>query len=95
MNLNLKYSNIVVIYIFQMVSAGLSQSTPKIACFTPHSGSLVSVMLGQPTPKIDLWCRSTSTDTINVHFLYHTKGMGSDGWYQRPVTSRHYELFLS
>jgi hypothetical protein len=47
-------------------------------CLIPSRGSLVLVVLGQSTPKIDLWCRSTSTDTKNVHFPYHTKGIVSD-----------------
>jgi hypothetical protein len=29
----------------------------------------VSVVLGQPIPKIDLWYRSTSVGTINSIFL--------------------------
>jgi hypothetical protein len=37
---------------------------------------------------------SVLVDTKNGHFLYHTKGIGSDGQHQRPVTRRHYKLFF-
>jgi hypothetical protein len=34
----------------------------------PRIRSLMSVVLGQPTSKIDLWCRSTSAGTKIANF---------------------------
>jgi hypothetical protein len=50
------------------------------------------------TPDFKWYRLVTVADTQNNWHgtsTCHTKGIGSDGRHQRPVTSRHYKLFFS